>query len=304
MNNSESKEVNFRTGYVAIFGEPNVGKSTLMNSILNTKLSITTKKPQTTRKKILGIYSDEDSQIIFLDTPGLIEPHYLLQKKMVESIYSALNESDLILAMVDVSKKVISNFSGKLIPILISHQEKKSIFLVINKIDLITKEELLELIDSLKTKMTFHEIHPVSALHSFNIKKLTDSIKKYLPEHPPFYPTDILSQEPERFFIGEIVREKIFEYYRDEVPYSSEVVIAEYKERKSSKDYICAEIVVERESQKKIIIGKNGEALKKIGKKARKDIEQFVNKPVYLELRVKVRENWRDDQLWIKNFGY
>lgn len=302
--NTDNLNENFKSGYVTIFGEPNVGKSTLLNAVLNTKLSITTPKPQTTRRKILGIYSDDSSQIIFLDTPGLIEPKYLLQKKMVDAIHSALDECDGILAVVDVSQKVLKNFESKLIPILLPFVGRKFIFLVINKIDLITKEELLQLIDSMKNKFKFDEIIPVSALHQFNVKDLTETIKKYLLAHPPYFPTDILSQEPERFFIGELIREKIFETYRDEIPYSTEVVVVEFKERPKGKDYIYAEIYVERESQKKIIIGKDGEKLKRVGEKARKDIEQFLGRPVYLELYVKVREDWRDNPFWVKTFGY
>lgn len=302
--NTDNLNQNYKAGYVTIFGEPNVGKSTLMNAVLNTKLSITTPKPQTTRRKILGIFSDNEAQIVFLDTPGLIEPKYLLQQKMVEAIHNALDECDLILAVVDVSEKVLKNFENKLIPLLLPFSGKKNIFLVINKIDLITKEEVLQIIDSMKDKFKFDEIVPVSALHQFNVQELTNTIKKYLPVHPPYFPTDILSQEPERFFIAEIIREKIFETYRDEVPYSTEVIVVEYKERPKGKDYINAEIYVERESQKKIIIGKDGEALKRIGQKARKDIENFLGKEVYLELYVKVRENWRDNPRWIKTFGY
>jgi len=302
--NTDNLKQDYKAGYVTIFGEPNVGKSTLMNAVLNTKLSITTSKPQTTRRKILGIYSDDEAQIVFLDTPGLIEPKYLLQQKMVEAIHNALDECDLILAVVDVTEKVLKNFENKLIPVLLPFSGKKNIFLVINKIDLVTKEEVLKIIDSKKDEFKFDEIIPLSALHQFNVQELTNTIKKYLPVHPPYFPTDILSQKPERFFIAEIIREKIFEAYRDEIPYSTEVVIAEYKERSKGKDYINAEIYVERESQKKIIIGKDGEALKKIGEKARKDIENFIGKGVYLELYVKVRENWRDNPRWIKTFGY
>jgi GTP-binding protein Era len=302
--NTDNLKQDYKAGYVTIFGEPNVGKSTLMNAVLNTKLSITTPKPQTTRRKILGIYSDDEAQIIFLDTPGLIEPKYLLQEKMVEAIHNALDECDLILAVVDVTEKVLKNFENKLIPVLIPFTGKKAIFLVINKIDLITKEEVLQIIDKMKDKFKFDEIIPLSALHQFNVQELTNTIKKYLPIHPPYFPTDILSQEPIRFFIAEIIREKIFETYRDEIPYSTEVVVVEYKERPKGKDYINAEIYVERESQKKILIGKDGTALKKIGEKARKDIENFIGKGVYLELYVKVRENWRDNPRWIKTFGY
>ncbi|MBM4176098.1 MAG: GTPase Era [Ignavibacteria bacterium] len=304
MYSNEIKTLDFKCGYASILGIPNVGKSTLMNSILKTKLSITTSKPQTTRKKILGIYSDEDSQIIFLDTPGIVEPKYLLQKKMVESIDSALKEADIIISVVDTNKKTLSNFDETIIPLLKSANKSQVKFLVINKIDLIKKEELLQIIDMLNKKFQFDEIIPVSALTGFNVSELTATIKKYLPVHEPFYPTDILSQEPERFFISEIIREKVFEFYRDEIPYSTEVIIAEYKERENSKDYISAEIIIERESQKKIIIGKGGEALKKVGLRARKDIEKFLGREVFLELRVKVREDWRNDPRMMKDFGY
>lgn len=304
MQTGNQNNLNFKCGYAAILGEPNVGKSTLMNSILKTKLSITTHKPQTTRKKILGIYSDDNSQIIFLDTPGLIEPKYLLQKKMVEAINSALKEADIIIAVVDTDKRSIENFNETIVPLLRSAREAQIKFLAINKIDLITKEELLQIIDSLSSNFRFDEVVPVSALTGFNVKELTDTIKKYLPLHAPYYPTDILSQEPERFFISEIIREKVFEFYHDEIPYSTEVIIAEYKERTGSKDYISAEIIVERDSQKKIIIGKGGEALKLIGQRARKDIEEFIGKPVFLELRVKVRDDWRNNPRFMKDFGY
>jgi GTP-binding protein Era len=275
-----------------------------MNSILKAKLSIVTSKPQTTRKKILGIYSDDNSQMIFLDTPGLIEPKYLLQKKMVESIKSAFKETDIIIAVVDTYKKSLENFDKTIIPLLQSARDSQFKFLVINKIDLITKEELLQIIDSVSSKFQFDEIIPVSALMGFNVKELTETIKKYLPAHEPYYPADILSQEPERFFISEIIREKIFELYRDEIPYSAEVIIAEYRERTDSKDYINAEIIVERDSQKKIIIGKNGAALKKVGQQSRKDIEEFLGKQVFLELRVKIREDWRNNPRLMKDFGY
>ncbi len=304
MQTDLKKQNEFKCGYAAILGIPNVGKSTLMNSILKTKLSITTSKPQTTRKKILGIYSDDDSQIIFLDTPGLVEPKYLLQKKMVESINSALKDADIIISVVDTNKKTLSNFGETIIPLIQSVRESQFKFLVINKIDLIKKEELLQIIDMLNKKFQFDEIIPISALTGFNVNELTGTIKKYLPIHEPFYPTDILSQEPERFFISEIIREKVFEHYREEIPYSTEVVIAEYKERENSKDYISAEIIIERESQKKIIIGKGGEALKKVGQRARKDIEEFLGKQVFLELRVKVREDWRNNPRFMKDFGY
>lgn len=294
---------NFKCGYVSIIGEPNVGKSTLLNAILNTKLSITTPKPQTTRKKIVGIYSDDEAQIIFLDTPGIIKPKYLLQDKMVSAINESLNEAEIILSLCDVNEKSIENFEERVVSVIKEYSNKYH-FLVINKIDLIHKEELLGIIDKLKEKFKFNEIIPVSAIKAFNISDLINTIKKYLPISPALYPTDIISNDPVRFFVAEIIREKIFYEYSEEIPYSTEVKVVEFKERGKNKDFISAEIFVERENQRKILIGNNGSAIKRLGEKARKDIEAFLERPVYLELRVKVKENWRNDGRILKQFGY
>lgn len=294
---------NFKCGYAAIVGEPNVGKSTLLNSFLNTKISITTHKPQTTRKKILGIYSDNDAQIIFLDTPGIIKPKYLLQDKMISAISSGLNEAEIILSVCDVNEKVISHFDERVISILKDYKSKIH-FLIINKIDLIHKEKILKIINELQSLFSFNEVFPVSASTGFNVKELIETLKKYLPISPALYPTDILSKEPERFFVSEIIREKIFIEFSQEIPYSTEVIILDFKEREVGKDYISAEVIVERENQRKILIGNNGSAIKNIGEKARKDIEVFLNKQVYLELRVKVKENWRNNEKILKQFGY
>jgi GTPase len=295
----------FKSGFVSILGKPNVGKSTLTNSFLKQKLSIVSKKPQTTRKKILGIYNDDKSQIIFIDTPGILEPEYLLQKKMYDSIISSMNESDILLFLVDVQQYDISELKRYENIFNIISTSKIPKILVVNKIDLLeNKNEVLKIIEiTNKTKM-FNDIFPVSALQTENVEELLTCIKNYLPIHPPYFDSDSVSDVPIRFFISEIIREKIFERYRDEIPYSTEVVIDEYKERKNAKDYISASIIVERDTQRKIIIGKDGESLKKIGELARKEIETFIEKEVYLKTFVKVKEKWRNNEKTLKSFGY
>lgn len=294
-----------RCGFVSILGKPNVGKSTLLNAILNQKLSIISKKPQTTRKKILGIYNDEEAQIIFLDTPGIVKPEYLLHQKMLNYVLSAIDESDLIIFLVDYKEYNIFNIDINEQLLNLLKKTKVPIFLVINKIDLMkNRSELLKIIDEMKEYPIFKEIIPLSALNNDNVTELVKSIKTILPEHPPYFDKDEISNAPIRFFVSEIIREKIFHYFHDEVPYSTEVIVEEYKERVGAKDYAAVSIIVERESQKKIIIGKKGEAIKKIGEKARKDIEEFIGKGIYLELYVKVKENWRNEENLLNSFGY
>lgn len=298
----ESK--NFRSGYVAIIGEPNVGKSTLMNALLDQKLSIVTAKPQTTRRKLLGILNDEDYQIIFIDTPGILKPKYLLHRVMVEDADSAIEDADLVLFMIEATNpKLEQDSKADLILQRIRATQKPS-FLVINKIDLVRKEQALPIIDHYSKLFRFKELIPISALYRDNVDDLIATLVRYLPESPPFFPPDELTDQPEKFFVGEIVREKVFEHYRDEIPYATEVEIVEFKERKGRKDFISAEIIVERQSQKGIIIGKAGAALKKVGERARKEIEEFLGRPVFLELHVKVKENWRKDEKWLRRLGY
>ncbi len=294
-----------RSGFVSILGKPNVGKSTLLNAILKEKLSITSKKPQTTRKRILGIYNDESSQLIFLDTPGIVKPEYLLHKKMLDYVLSAIEESDLILFVVDCREFDIFKLeiNDKLITLLKS--TSTPVMLVINKIDTLeNRNEVLNIINAMKNYDIFKEIIPLSALDDDNVIELVKLVKNYIPEHEPFFDKESISDAPIRFFISEIIREKIFNLYHDEIPYSTEVVVDEYKERKNSKDYASISIIVERDSQKKIIIGKKGEAIKRIGEKARIDIEKFIDKGIYLKLFVKVKENWRDEENVLKSFGY
>lgn len=297
-----SKDKAFKTGYVAIVGEPNVGKSTLLNSLLGMKLSIVTKKPQTTRQRVLGILNREDAQIIFLDTPGLITPKYLLHEKMVGQAQMALSEADLILCLTEVSRK--TELPEEVHKLVFERHAGKPILLVINKVDTVNKPDLLPLIDAFSKETALKEIIPVSALKKDNLADLVTTILKYIPVHPPLYATDSVSEHPERFFVAEFVREKVFELYRDEIPYSTAVEIVEYKEREQGKTFISAEIVVEKDSQKGILIGKGGDALKKVGLRARFEIETFLGRQVFLELRVKVREGWRDKEAMLQKFGY
>jgi len=287
----------FKCGYVSIIGKPNVGKSTLLNKLLKKKIAIVSHKPQTTRHKILGILDGESYQILFLDTPGIVNPKYKLQESMLNKVHAAIADADIILFMVDP-------FNIQTEKSIISKVENRPFFLVINKIDLIEKEKLLPLIDSYKDIFRFDEAIPISALKEDGLDLLTESILNYLPEGKPFYPENQLSERDERFFVGEIVREKIFKRYGEEIPYSTAVVVDEFTERKDKKDYISVKIFVERDSQKKIIIGKNGDSLKEMGKISREEIEDFLGRKVYLDLWVKVRKNWRKKPQEIERFGY
>ena len=297
--------MNHKTGYAAIFGLPNAGKSTLLNALLGQKLSIITAKPQTTRKRISGILSEENYQLIFLDTPGIISPSYLLQQKMMDEVKTSLNDADVLVLIIDVSEdpsgeKLLTQEFVKQ-SVLIS---KKPKLLILNKVDFITQEKVVELIKHFEKQKLFEEVIPISASLNFNIQRVKEEIIRFLPEGPKLFPDDQLTDANERFFVTELIREKILELYRNEVPYSCEVLIAEYKERDVSKDFISAEIVVEKDSQKVIIIGKGGAAIKKLGMIARESIEEFLQREVFLELRVKVRKKWRSDENLLKSFGY
>jgi len=299
------ENIKTKAGYVAILGKPNVGKSTLLNALLGQKLSITNSKPQTTRKRILGILSDQNYQIIFLDTPGILKPAYLLQEKMMETVNRSINDADVILLILDVNddpdgnKTLKDDFIFKAVM-----NSRKPKVLILNKVDLISQEKVSTLISKFEESSSFKKIIPVSALIGFNIQSITDTILEGLPENPKFYPEDIIAEENERFFVSEIIREKILELYKEEIPYSCEVIIADFKERDDKKNFIQAEIVVEKESQKGIIIGKQGAAIKKLGQISREAIEDFLQHEVFLELRVKVRSKWRSDEKMLKSFGY
>ncbi len=293
----------FKTGYVAIVGRPNVGKSTLVNKLLSFRLSIITPKPQTTRHRILGIKSGENYQIIFWDTPGLIDPVYKLQSVMVKAAQTAIAEADVNLFLIEAAAKLEP--AAKDVDIL-NHLilAAKPIILAINKVDLLEKRLLLPLIDAYQKLHNFADIVPISALQGENLGALEEVIVRLIPTGPAFYPQDSLTEHPERFFVSEIIREKILLSYGDEVPYSTAVVIDEFREQKGRKDLIKARIVVEKSSQKAIIIGKGGSALKKVGQLARQEIEEFLGRPVFLELWVAVREKWRQKDAFLKEFGY
>ncbi|GMU95120.1 GTPase Era [Ignavibacterium album] len=294
-----------KVGYVSIIGLPNVGKSTLLNSILKQKISIVTPKPQTTRKKILGILTENNYQIIFLDTPGIVKPAYLLHEKMLEEINESIKDADVIVLLFDVSSegRIKESEENENIKKLIE-QKTKPIILALNKVDSVTQEQAQQLVNHYERLNKFKAVIPMAASLNFNVDRLIQEIVELLPEGEKFYPDDIISEASERFFVSEIIREKIFELYEDEIPYSTEVIITDFKERTASKDFISAEIVVERDSQKPIIIGKEGKAIKKLGEAARKAIEEFLQKEVYLELRVKVREKWRSNEKILRYFGY
>ncbi len=294
-----------KSGFVTIAGRPNVGKSTLMNRLIGENLSIITDKPQTTRKRILGILSEENYQIIFLDTPGMLNPKYLLQEKLVEYIKLSLKDADVIVFMItikDLMKEEKFYESEDFQKMIL--KSKKPVILVINKVDLTNSDRIGSAISLLEKENIFKRIIPVSATEGYNVSYVLDTIIEFLPEHPKYYPDDQLTTETERFFVSEKIREKILEIFHDEIPYSVEVYIEEFKERAKGKDYISAVIVVERNSQKPIILGKKGAKIKKLGNLARKSIEDFLGREIYLELRVKVSENWRKNERELKNFGY
>ena len=288
-----------KAGFVNIVGNPNVGKSTLMNRFVGEKISIITSKSQTTRHRIKGIVNTDDYQIVFSDTPGVVKPSYKMQEYMLEFSKSALVDADIILYVTDVVENIEKNLD------FIDKVNKSDIpvLLVINKIDLTTQEKLEALFDKWKSLIPRAEIFPLSATENFNVDNLYKRIVELLPEGEPFFPKDELTDLPSRFFVNEIIREKILQYYDKEVPYSVEVEVEEFKED-DKRINIMAVIYVERSSQKGIIIGSQGEALKKVGTQARLDIEAFFGKKVFLNLYVKVLKDWRNKDSELKNFGY
>lgn len=293
-----------KSGFVNILGRPNVGKSTLMNALMGEKMSIITSKPQTTRHRIIGLLSDDDYQIVFSDTPGVIyDPNYKMQEAMNSFAYSVLDDADVLLFETDIYEKydkddeVFEKIKSLKIPKI----------LLINKMDQLDENRKKELnafwehIDFFDYKMY------ISAKEKLNTDELLKVIINYLPEGPAYYPKDQLSDKPERFFISEIIREKLLEQYKQEIPYSAEVVVTEFKEKQSNKGpivHIFAEIYVSRKTQKSIIIGKQGAAIKKLGTESRKSIEKFLDQRVFLELFVKIKENWRNDDRSLRQFGY
>lgn len=290
-----------KAGYCAISGEPNVGKSTLQNSLLGHKLSIVTPKPQTTRHRVSGILTTSEYQIVFFDSPGIIDPSYELQSVMMKRVEQTLKDADIILFMVEATSRPEGK-EEKIIERLRDYH--KPLFLVINKIDLVKKYGLLPLIQEYQKIHGFDEVVPISALTGDGLEILLGLIVKGLPPGEPLYPPDQLSDHPERFFTSEIVREKIFLLYGEEIPYSTAVLVDEFVERPGQKDYIKATVFVERDSQKAILIGKGGSSLKRVGEEARREIERFLGREVFLQLWVKTRKNWRKRRSDIKDFGY
>ena len=291
-------EGNFKSGFVSIIGKPNVGKSTLMNALVGESLSIITSKAQTTRHRIMGVLTAEDFQIVYSDTPGILNPEYSLHKSMMKFVNESLEDADVILFVVDLMDKYEED---KIIDVL--NETDTPVILVINKSDLDKGSRLKDKMDYWELILPGKPIVAVSALNRENIDTLIAGIKENLPVHPPYFPLDTLTDKPEKFFASEIIREKIFKNYKQEIPYSTEVEIESFVED-AQLIRLRAEIFVERKTQKGILIGKGGEAIKKMGTEARMDLEAFFGKKVFLETFVKVAENWRKNERQLKRFGY
>ncbi|MEN9335461.1 MAG: hypothetical protein RLZZ500_448 [Bacteroidota bacterium] len=288
-----------KAGFVNIIGNPNVGKSTLMNAFVGERLSIITSKAQTTRHRILGIVNGDDFQVVLSDTPGIIKPAYELQNSMMDFVKTAFEDADVLLYMVEIGEKELKDeaFFNKII------HAKIPVLLLLNKIDKSNQEQLEEQVALWQEKVPNAEIFPISALQNFNVQEVFDRILALLPDSPPFYPKDALTDKPERFFVNEIIREKILLNYDKEIPYAVEVETEEFKEEENI-IRIKALIMVERETQKGIIIGHKGGALKKVGIMAREDMEKFFGKQVYLEIFVKINKDWRSNAFQLRRFGY
>lgn len=287
-----------KAGYINIIGKPNAGKSTLCNVLVGEQLSIITPKASTTRHRILGIVNTEDYQAIFSDTPGIIEPAYKLHESMMGAVKDSIEDADVLIVLVDVTNPDLKDEHLNMIA-----ASKAPVLLIVNKIDLSDPVTAIKVMKEVGEKVNAKETFAVSALKGVNPESLMKSIVSYLPEHEPYYPKDQLTDRNTRFFVSEIVREKIFNNFEKEIPYSTEVIVHDYKEDKDI-DRIYAYIIVERDSQKGILLGKHGESIKRIGIEARKDIEAFVQKKVFLDLRVKVEENWRKNEQKLKRWGY
>ena len=301
MEENTTTQPQHKAGFVNIVGNPNVGKSTLMNRLVGERMSIITPKAQTTRHRITGIVNTPDYQIVFSDTPGVLKPRYKMQEAMLEFSQEALTDADILLYVTDVVEDPEKNadFLAKVA------KEKVPVLLVINKIDLLSGDggELVHIVNDWQNRLPNAEIFPISATEDFNVDNLMKRIVELLPPSPPYFGKDALTDKPARFFVTEIIREKILENYDKEVPYSTEVIVEKFEEKENS-IHIMAVIYVERDSQKGILIGRQGAMLKKVGTAARKDIETFFGKSVYLELFVKVEPNWRNRENKLKAFGY
>ena len=291
----------FKSGFVAIVGRPNVGKSTFMNYVLGQKIAIMSDKAQTTRNKIQGVYTNQDCQIVFLDTPGIHKPKHELGNFMVESAYSALKEVDAVLFMVNAAEK---RGPGDDFIIEKLKKIKTPVFLVLNKIDLISPDELLDRVESYQETIPFAGIIPISVLQGNNVQELMTTLTNHLPEGPQYYPSDQITDHPEYFVVSELIREKILHLTKEEIPHSVAVTVDKMQKDEFDKVHVYANIIVERKSQRVIIIGKGGRLLKEIGVRARKDIEQLLGNKVYLELWVKVEKDWRKKKSHLQDFGY
>lgn len=294
-------KADFRSGFVAIIGRPNVGKSTLLNRVLGQKIAIMSDKAQTTRNKIQGVYTDADSQIIFMDTPGIHKPKHALGEFMMETAYSALKEVELVLFLINANEPI-----GRGDKFIIEKLKtlKTPIYLIINKIDLVTPENVLKTIETYQQELPFAHIIPISALQGNNVDHMLETIKAHLPVGPQYYPADQVSDHPEYFVVAEFIREKVLHLTQEEIPHSVAVVVDQMQKNEQGKVHVYATIIVERSSQKGIVIGKGGKLLKEIGTRARHDIERLLGEKVFLELWVKVQKDWRDKQSVLSDYGY
>jgi GTP-binding protein Era len=287
-----------KSGFVNIFGKPNAGKSTLLNALMGEKLAIVSPKVQTTRHRIKGILNDKDYQIIFSDTPGIIEPKYKLHEKMMQAVKSSLEDADVALLLVDIKDDLLEADE-----IFSSLSLKVPTILVLNKIDMAGRAAIDKAVDFLSAKKDYKKIVEISALQNKGINELLDAIVSMLPVGERFYEDDNLSDLPMKFFVGELIREKIFYLYQDEIPYHATVLVQEFKE-KHTLTKITADIILQRETQKGIVLGEGGKMIKQLGTLARKDIEEFIGRKVFLELFVKVRPRWRDNEIYLREYGY
>lgn len=285
------------SGFASIIGKPNVGKSTLLNALLGERLCIATRKAQTTRHRILGIWNDDDHQVVFSDTPGILEPHYKMQEDMMRHVNEALEDADIVVYVKEVREPIDEEVIGKVLKL------EKPTFAVLNKIDLGSQEEVEAEILKMQELFGTENVFGVSAKHKFNLKELMSKLLDSLPENPPYYDKEDLTDRPLRFFVSEMIREQILERYKKEVPYSVEVVVNEYKEEEEL-IRIAAEIHVTRESQRMIMIGKKGIAIKHLSIAARTRLRQFLGKKIFLDMTVKVSKDWRNDERQLKRFGY
>lgn len=292
---------NFKSGFVAIVGRPNVGKSTLLNRVIGQKIAIMSDKAQTTRNKIQAVYTDKESQIVFIDTPGIHKPKHELGKFMMETAYSALKEVEVVLFLVNATQEI---GPGDKFIIERLKQVKAPVYLIINKIDLIKPEDLMDIVNCYQKEMNFEQIIPISALQGNNVDEMMATLKGTLPIGPMYYPENQVSDHPEYFVVAEFIREKVLQLTQEEIPHSVAVVVDSMQRNAQGKVHVYATIIVERSSQKGIVIGKGGKLLKEIGIRARRDIEALLGDKIFLELWVKVQKNWRDKQTYLNDYGY